>query len=106
MLIPRSNRVDADQLMGHLFATTDLERSYRVNMNVIGADGRPQVKNLRTLLSEWLAFRFDTVTRRLQHRLEQGRTPPAPAGRPADRLPQPRRSHPHHPHARTSRSPR
>jgi topoisomerase-4 subunit A len=71
VLIPRSNRVDADQLMGHLFATTDLERSYRVNMNVIGADGRPQVKNLRMLLSEWLAFRFDTVTRRLQHRLDK-----------------------------------
>ncbi|HMB43731.1 MAG TPA: DNA topoisomerase IV subunit A, partial [Luteimonas sp.] len=71
VMIPRSSRIDADQLMGHLFATTDLERSYRVNMNVIGADGRPQVKNLRTLLSEWLAFRFDTVTRRLQHRLER-----------------------------------
>ena len=71
VLIPRSNRVDADQLMGHLFATTDLERSYRVNMNVIGADGRPQVKNLRMLLSEWLAFRFETVTRRLQHRLDK-----------------------------------
>jgi len=71
VLIPRSNRVDADQLMGHLFATTDLERSYRINMNVIGADGRPQVKNLRMLLSEWLAFRFETVTRRLQHRLDK-----------------------------------
>src|SRR6476469_4469278 len=71
VMIPRSSRIDADQLMGHLFATTDLERSYRVNMNVIGADGRPQVKNLKTLLSEWLAFRFDTVTRRLQHRLER-----------------------------------
>jgi topoisomerase-4 subunit A len=69
VLIPRSNRVDAEQLMGHLFATTDLEKSYRVNMNVIGLDGRPQVKNLRQLLSEWLAFRADTVTRRLQHRL-------------------------------------
>ncbi|HEX2595084.1 MAG TPA: DNA topoisomerase IV subunit A [Luteimonas sp.] len=71
VLIPRSNRVDAEQLMGHLFATTDLEKSYRVNMNVIGADGRPQVKNLRRLLSEWLEFRFDTVTRRLQHRLDK-----------------------------------
>ncbi|MDH5830630.1 DNA topoisomerase IV subunit A [Luteimonas sp. M1R5S18] len=70
-LIPRSNRVDAEQLMGHLFATTDLERSYRVNLNVIGLDGRPQVKNLRMLLSEWLAFRVDTVTRRLNHRLEK-----------------------------------
>ena len=71
VLIPRSNRVDAEQLMGHLFATTDLEKSYRVNMNVIGLDGRPQVKNLKMLLSEWLAFRADTVTRRLKHRLER-----------------------------------
>ncbi|MGJ4802338.1 DNA topoisomerase IV subunit A [Luteimonas sp. SDU82] len=70
-LIPRSNRVDAEQLMGHLFATTDLEKSYRVNLNVIGLDGRPQVKNLRMLLSEWLAFRTSTVTRRLNHRLEK-----------------------------------
>src|SRR5690606_26070909 len=70
-LVPRSNRVDVDQLMGHLFATTDLEKSYRVNLNVIGLDGRPQVKDLRALLSEWLAFRTDTVTRRLKHRLEK-----------------------------------
>ena len=71
VLVPRSNRVDAEQLMGHLFATTDLEKSYRVNMNVIGLDGRPQVKNLKMLLSEWLLFRTDTVTRRLKHRLEK-----------------------------------
>ena len=71
VLVPRSNRVDLDQLMGHLSATTDLEKSYRVNMNVIGLDGRPQVKNLRMLLSEWLQFRTDTVTRRLRHRLEK-----------------------------------
>ena len=71
VLVPRSNRVDAEQLMGHLFATTDLEKSYRVNLNVIGLDGRPQVKNLKLLLSEWLAFRQDTVTRRLKHRLDQ-----------------------------------
>ena len=71
VLIPRSNRVDAEQLMGHLFATTDLEKSYRVNLNIIGLDGRPQVKNLRMLLTEWLAFRSDTVTRRLKHRLEK-----------------------------------
>ncbi|MBK0014488.1 DNA topoisomerase IV subunit A [Stenotrophomonas sp. S41] len=71
VLVPRSNRVDADQLMGHLFATTDMERSYRVNLNVIGLDGRPQVKNLKMLLSEWLAFRGTTVTRRLQHRLQK-----------------------------------
>ena len=69
VLIPRSNRVDAEQLMGHLFATTDLEKSYRVNMNVIGLDGKPQVKDLRTLLVEWLQFRTETVTRRLRHRL-------------------------------------
>src|SRR3546814_502806 len=71
VLIPRSNRVDATQLMGHLFATTDLERSYRVNHNIIGLDGRPQVKNLKAILSEWLSFRADTVTRRLNHRLEK-----------------------------------
>ena len=71
VLVPRSNRVDADQLMGHLFATTDMERSYRVNLNVIGLDGRPQVKNLKMLLSEWLAFRSNTVTRRLQYRLQK-----------------------------------
>ncbi len=71
VLVPRSNRVDADQLMGHLFATTDLERSYRVNLNVIGLDGRPQVKNLKMLLSEWLLFRSTTVTRRLNHRLQK-----------------------------------
>ncbi|WP_337244906.1 DNA topoisomerase IV subunit A [Luteimonas sp. gir] len=71
VLVPRSNRVDAEQLMGHLFATTDLEKSYRVNLNVIGLDGKPQVKNLKALLSEWLQFRTDTVTRRLTHRLEK-----------------------------------
>ncbi len=71
VIVPRSNRVDVDQLMSHLFASTDLERSYRVNMNVIGIDGRPQLKNLRDLLAEWLTFRIDTVRRRLQHRLEK-----------------------------------
>jgi topoisomerase-4 subunit A len=71
VLVPRSNRVDVEQLMGHLFATTDLERSYRVNMNVIGQDGRPQVKPLKLLLTEWLVFRTETVTRRLKHRLER-----------------------------------
>ena len=71
VLIPRSNRIDVDQLMGHLFVTTDLEKSYRVNLNIIGLDGRPQVKDLRTLLLEWLSFRSDTVTRRLQHRLDK-----------------------------------
>ncbi|GAB3386181.1 DNA topoisomerase IV subunit A [Lysobacter fragariae] len=71
VLVPRSNRVDAEQLMGHLFATTDLEKSYRVNLNVIGLDGRPQVKGLKAFLSEWLRFRIDTVTRRLKHRLDK-----------------------------------
>lgn len=71
VLIPRSTRVDAEQLMGHLFATTDLEKSYRVNINAIGLDGRPQVKHLKMLLSEWLLFRTDTVTRRLNHRLDK-----------------------------------
>ncbi|MEZ0469797.1 DNA topoisomerase IV subunit A [Luteimonas salinilitoris] len=71
VLVPRSSRVDAEQLMGHLFVITDLERSYRANFNVIGLDGRPQVKNLKTLLAEWLQFRSDTVTRRLQHRLDK-----------------------------------
>ena len=71
VLVPRSNRVDIDQLMGHLFATTDMEKSYRVNINVIGLDGRPQVKGLKTFLNEWLIFRTNTVTRRLNHRLEK-----------------------------------
>lgn len=71
VIIPRSNRVDADELMQHLFATTDLENSYRVNVNIIGLDGRPQLKNLRTLLQEWLQFRIGTVRRRLQFRLDK-----------------------------------
>ncbi|EWC39240.1 DNA topoisomerase IV subunit A [Pseudomonas stutzeri] len=71
VIIPRSNRVDVEALMQHLFATTDLESSYRVNANVIGLDGRPQVKNLRTLLSEWLTYRIGTVRRRLQFRLDK-----------------------------------
>ncbi|ABZ00850.1 TPA: DNA topoisomerase IV subunit A [Pseudomonas putida] len=71
VIIPRSNRVDADELMQHLFATTDLESTYRVNVNIIGLDGRPQLKNLRTILVEWLEFRTNTVRRRLQHRLDK-----------------------------------
>ena len=70
VIVPRSNRVDVERLMSHLFATTDLERSYRVNINVIGLDGRPAVKNLREMLKEWLEFRTETVRRRLQHRLD------------------------------------
>ncbi|MES9850753.1 MAG: DNA topoisomerase IV subunit A [Candidatus Thiodiazotropha sp. L084R] len=69
VIVPRSNRVDVARLMSHLFATTDLERSYRVNLNMIGIDGRPAVKNLRGLLTEWLSFRTETVRRRLQFRL-------------------------------------
>jgi topoisomerase-4 subunit A len=71
VIMPRSNRIDIDALMGHLFATTDLERTYRVNLNVIGIDGRPQVKDLYTVLSEWVEFRITTVTRRLQYRLDK-----------------------------------
>ena len=71
VIVPRSKRVDTDALMQHLFATTDLEKSYRVNMNLIGIDGSPQVKDLRTLLKEWLTFRTETVRRRLQWRLEK-----------------------------------
>ncbi len=71
VIVPRSNRVDIESLMSHLFATTDLERSYRVNMNMIGLDGRPQVKNLLQLLNEWLLYRIETVRRRLQHRLDK-----------------------------------
>lgn len=71
VITPRSNRVDSEQLMQHLFATTDLEKSYRVNLNMIGLDGRPQVKDLRTILAEWLVYRKDTVTRRLQYRLDK-----------------------------------
>lgn len=71
ILVPRSNRVDTDALMAHLFATTDLEKSYRVNMNMIGLDHKPAVKGLLQVLTEWLTFRRTTVTRRLQHRLDK-----------------------------------
>lgn len=71
VIVPRSNRIDVAPLMAHLFATTDLERTYRVNLNMIGLDGRPQVKNLRTILTEWLRFRHETVRRRLQFRLDK-----------------------------------
>lgn len=69
VLVPRSNRVDAERLMSHLFATTDLERSYRVNLNLIALNGRPRVMDLKEILSEWLSFRTATVRRRLEHRL-------------------------------------
>ncbi|MGJ8710610.1 DNA topoisomerase IV subunit A [Pantoea agglomerans] len=71
VIVPRSNRVDLDQVMNHLFATTDLEKSYRVNLNMIGLDNRPAVKNLHEILTEWLVFRRDTVKRRLNHRLDR-----------------------------------
>jgi topoisomerase-4 subunit A len=71
VIVPRSNRVDQEAVMSHLFATTDLERSYRVNLNMIGIDGRPGVKGLDRILKEWLKFRTDTVRRRLEYRLER-----------------------------------
>jgi topoisomerase IV subunit A len=71
VVVPRSNRVDVEQLMQHLFASTDLEKSYRVNINMIGLDSRPAVKNLLTILSEWLEYRRETVRRRLQYRLDK-----------------------------------
>ncbi|KPK56876.1 MAG: DNA topoisomerase IV [Gammaproteobacteria bacterium SG8_31] len=74
VIVPRSNRIDVESLMSHLFATTDLERSYRINLNVIGIDGRPQVKDLRTILREWLEYRTATVRRRLEYRLEKIRS--------------------------------
>ena len=76
VIVPRSNRVDVDRLMSHLFATTDLERPYRVNMTVVGLDNCPRQANLKSLLSEWLEFRIRTVRRRIEHRL----------GRVSDRL--------------------
>ena len=71
VISPRSNRVDKEALMGHLFATTELERTIRVNLNVIALDGRPMVFGLKPLLEEWLAFRISTVKRRLTYRLER-----------------------------------
>ncbi|WGL98775.1 DNA topoisomerase IV subunit A [Arsenophonus sp. aPb] len=71
VIVPRSNRIDLEQVMTHLFATTDLERSYRVNLNMIGLDNRPAVKGLVEILNEWLLFRRETVRNRLNHRLEK-----------------------------------
>jgi topoisomerase-4 subunit A len=71
VFVPRSNRIDTERLMSHLFATTDLERSYRVNLNIIGLDSRPQVKNLAQIIKEWLSYRLDVVTRRLNFRLDK-----------------------------------
>ncbi|MBG23101.1 MAG: DNA topoisomerase IV subunit A [Idiomarinaceae bacterium] len=71
VIVPRSNRIDVEQMMQHLFATTDLEKQYRVNLNMLGLDGRPQVKPILNVLKEWLQYRQQTVTRRLQHRLDK-----------------------------------
>ncbi|MEC7990614.1 MAG: DNA topoisomerase IV subunit A, partial [Pseudomonadota bacterium] len=71
VLVPRSNRVDYERLMSHLFATTDLQRNYRVNLNIIGLDQRPAVKNLAQIVKEWLRYRLDVVTRRLNFRLDK-----------------------------------
>ena len=70
ILVPKSNRVDKEAVMNHLFATTDLQKNFRVNMNMIGLDGKPQVMDIKSILKEWLKFRTRTVTRRLQHRLD------------------------------------
>jgi topoisomerase-4 subunit A len=71
VIVPRSNRVDTDALMDHLFATTLLEKSYKINLNMLGLDGKPAVKSLLQILNEWLEFRRLTVTHRLQYRLEK-----------------------------------
>lgn len=71
VVIPKSKRTDIESVMSHLFATTDLEKNYRVNMNMIGLNGKPVVKNLREILIEWLKFRTETVRRRLQYRLDK-----------------------------------
>jgi topoisomerase-4 subunit A len=71
LIIPKAKRLDVEAVMSHLFVTTDLEKSYRVNMNMIGMDGKPRVKGLHTILVEWLAFRTETVRRRLQYRLDK-----------------------------------
>ncbi|MGX9519344.1 DNA topoisomerase IV subunit A [Vibrio mediterranei] len=71
VVVPRSNRIDCDQLMNHLFASTDLEKNFRVNLNMIGLDNRPQVKGLVQILSEWIQFRRETVRKRLQYRLDK-----------------------------------
>ncbi|WP_318478822.1 DNA topoisomerase IV subunit A [Photobacterium leiognathi] len=71
VIVPRSNRIDCEQLMNHLFASTDLEKSFRANLNMLGLDGRPQVKGLVQIIAEWLEYRRTTVRRRLQYRLDK-----------------------------------
>ncbi len=90
--------------MNHLFATTELERTVRVNINVIGLDGRPAVYGLKALLEEWLKFRTATVKRRLEHRLERVAQRLHILDGSAGRVSEHRRGHQDHPHARTSRS--
>jgi topoisomerase-4 subunit A len=71
VIVPRSNRVDTEALMSHLFASTGLERTARINLNMIGLDGRPRIKDLREILKEWLEYRTETVRRRLEYRLDK-----------------------------------
>ena len=87
VIVPRSNRIDTEALMDHLFATTDLERNYRINLNIIGVDSRPAVMNLRRILKEWLSFRIDTTRRRLDYRLQKSRKASASIGWFVNRLP-------------------
>tara|TARA_B100001175_G_scaffold317301_1_gene333699 strand:- start:56 stop:2314 length:2259 start_codon:yes stop_codon:yes gene_type:complete len=70
VLVPKSNRIDKEAVMNHLFATTDLQKNYRVNMNLIGLNGKPQTRDIKLVLKEWLSFRTQTITRRLQYRLD------------------------------------
>jgi topoisomerase-4 subunit A len=98
VLVPRSNRIDVEQLMGHLFATTDLERSYRANFNVIGLDGKPAGQGPQDLPDRMAGVPPRHGAAPSQAPPGESRAPPAPARRPADRLPQSGRSDPHHPH--------
>jgi topoisomerase-4 subunit A len=97
VIVPRSNRVDKDALMAHLFATTEMEKTFRVNMNIIGLDRKPGVKSLVELLTEWITFRTRTVKDRLEFQIRESKRSPAHPGRPAGGLSEPRRGHPHHP---------
>jgi len=95
VIVPKSNRVDTAALMAHLFATTDLERNYRVNLNVIALDGRPRVMPLKALLLEWLQFRKSTVTRRLKSPARKVECQAAHPRRPVDRISESGRSYSH-----------
>ena len=98
VIVPKSNRVDAAALMAHLFATTDLERNYRVNLNVIALDGRPRVMGLKELLLEWLRVPQVHGDAAPESSPREGRSAAAHPRRPADRVPEPGRSHPHRAH--------